>query len=149
MAFTFSGSVETLLEETTNRRKTTLYRKHTSLGETSIPLRKTSQLGVCEGLALDGPRVAPEFDCKSVYRQSIPLQIYDKWPKQLSHHSHEGARSIGQSKGRAQPFIQPVFSFKPSFPFVSLPDSNLVVPTFKINLGEAPVISFLSIANFE
>ena len=63
-------------------------------------------------------------------------EFTDKWPKQLSHHSHEGGRSIGQSKGYDQPVIQPVLSFKCSLSFILWSDSNLVVPIFKINLGE-------------
>jgi len=60
----------------------------------------------------------------------------DKRLKQLSHHSHEGARSIGQFKGHNQPLIQPILDFKGSFSFIPWLNSNLVVSTLKINLGE-------------
>jgi len=63
-------------------------------------------------------------------------EFTDKWLKQLSHHSHEGATSIGQSKGHNQPFIKLIFSLKGSFSFIPWPSSNLVVPALKINLGE-------------
>jgi len=42
----------------------------------------------------------------------------DKWSKQLSHHSHKGARNIGQSKEYNQSFIQLILSFKCSFSFI-------------------------------
>jgi len=53
-------------------------------------------------------------------------EFTDKRSEQLSHHSHKGVRSIGQSKEYNQSFIQLVFSFKCDFPFVPWPDSNLV-----------------------
>ena len=60
----------------------------------------------------------------------------DKWPKQLSHRSHEGARSIGHFKEHNQSFIQPILDFKGSFSFIFWPNFNLVVPTLKINFRE-------------
>ena len=82
------------------------------------------------------PYVAPSSAVNQYIVKIYHYEITDKWPKQLCHHSHEGVRSIGQPKRHNQPFIQPIFSFKCSFSFIPWLDSNLVVPTLKINLGE-------------
>ena len=63
IAFTFSGSAETPSDETANPRKIILSIQKAHF----LDLHKTSQSGVCGGLALDGLRVASEFGCKSVY----------------------------------------------------------------------------------
>jgi len=38
------------------------------------------------------------------YIIKVHHKFIDKWLKQLSHHSPEGARSIGQFKGHNQPY---------------------------------------------
>ena len=77
--------------------------------------------------------------CLAVDQYIIKIYHYefiDKRSKQLGHYSHEGVRSIGQSKGHQQLFIQPVFSLKCGFPFIPWSDSNLMVPALKINFRE-------------
>ena len=85
---------------------------------------------MCREFASDGPCVAPEFNCKSVIKV-YHYEFIDKWPKQLSHHSHEGVKSIEQSKEHNQPFIQSILSFKGSLSFIFWLNSNLVVPTLR------------------
>jgi len=60
---------------------------------------------------------------------------YDR-SKHLIYKSHEGARCISQAKWHDQPLIEAALGFERRLLFIPFKDSDLVVVTSKINLGE-------------
>lgn len=63
-------------------------------------------------------------------------KISHKWLQYLMHKSHKYVGCVGQPKEHDLPLVETVLHLEHYLPLVAKAYSNLVIPTFKINLGK-------------